>query len=152
MNDPEFYTYRNKLPHWRSKLAVYFITWRLSKMQRDLSPEEKNIVVEAIGFFDGSRYDLFSYVVMNDHVHVLVRIIEGHKLEKIVHSWKSYCSHRLHKDFGRNGELWQREYYDRIVRDEKEFLEKFNYIMTNPIRSYDNADDYPWVGHGQQLP
>ena len=48
------------------------------------------IVEEALRLFDGQRYVLGHYVVMPNHVHVVVRPVEGHLLKDILHSWKSF--------------------------------------------------------------
>ncbi len=49
-----------------------------------------------------------------------------------IHSWKSLTANRLQRDNDRRGRVWQDEYFDRIVRDEKEFAQKFDYIQGNP--------------------
>ncbi len=92
--------------------AVYFVTWRLAKRQHGLRPGERSLVVTAIKHFENRRYDLPTYVVMDDHVHVLVVPLEGFALERIVHSWKSFTATRLVKECGRKGPLWQQEYFD----------------------------------------
>ena len=67
-----FYVYRRNLPHWRLKGALYFVTWRVHRSQSILQPGEGDIVVSALWYFEGSRYELHAYVVMDDHVHVIV--------------------------------------------------------------------------------
>jgi hypothetical protein len=41
--------------------------------------------------------------------------------------------------------IWQEEYFDRIVRDEKEFLDKVQYILNNPLKRWPEMEGYPWV-------
>jgi hypothetical protein len=90
------------------------------------------IVDGALHHFDGERYWLGSYVIMPNHVHVLVRPIMEHKLPDILHSWKSFTAHAIGKAIGRSGALWQDESFDHIVRDERQ-LERFaRYITDNP--------------------
>ena len=96
-------------------------------------PDERTFVVTAIRHFENQRYDLPAYVVMDDHVHVLVRPAEGASLHQIVHSSKSYTATRLGQDWGRLAPVWQREYFDRIVRDEVEWRQKAEYIAANPL-------------------
>jgi len=90
-------------------------------------------------------YALDAYVVMNDHVHVLVRPGDRIQLEKLVHSWKSFSTHELQRVWGRRGRVWQREYFDRIVRDEAEWLEKMAYIAHNPFKRWPECGGYRWV-------
>lgn len=142
-------TYRGGLPHWRLDGVVSFVTWRLSKSQFDLSPPEKSAVLETIMYSENRDFLLYAYVIMNDHVHVLVQPNENKSLEKIIHSWKSYSARRLQADFRRLNRVWQREYFDRIVRNDEEFTEKSGYILNNPLRRWPEIERYDWVGWGQ---
>ena len=97
-----------------------------------------NIVARAWRHFDGERYDLTAYVVMPNHVHVLLKIYNGIELAKVVKSWKSYSSKYIKeiiKDAGLKtgapGSLWQRGYWDRYIRDEKHFYQTLEYIRKN---------------------
>lgn len=146
MKTPILTAYSGKLPHWRMDDSTYFVTWRLAAGQSPLEPEERTLVANAIKHFAGERYDLLAYVVMDDHVHVLAAPVEEFSLHEIVHSWKSFTTNRLQRDFGRMGVIWQREYFDRIVRDERELAEKFNYILDNPARRWPELGEYAWVG------
>jgi len=136
--------YRRLLPHWRLDGAVYFVTWRLEKNQAALSVIERDRLASTLQHFDGVRYKLLAYVVMDDHVHVLVKPTETMPLERIVHSWKSYSGRNTHAG-QRSGRVWQREYYDRIVRDEVELRDKLGYILENPSRRWAGVGEYPWV-------
>jgi REP element-mobilizing transposase RayT len=99
----------------------------------------------ALQHFDGERYELYACVVMPDHVHVLVKPLEKHILQDIVHSWKSFTAHQFRRDFGWKAGIWQEEYFDRIVRDEKEFWDKAQYILNNPLNRWPEMEEYPWV-------
>jgi REP element-mobilizing transposase RayT len=99
--------YRGRLPHWRVSGAIYFVTWRVAKGQSELSPDERDLVVAALRNFGGQRYRLIGYVVMNDHVHVVVEPSTGHNLTKIVQSWKSYTTNRMQRSCGRKGRVWR---------------------------------------------
>jgi len=103
------------------------------------------MVVAALKTLDGKRYQLTGYVVMDDHVHVLVTPRAEHTLRSIVHSWKSFTANRMQREYERVGPVWQDEYFDRIVRDEKELLQKVEYIMGNPWKRWPELDSYEWV-------
>jgi len=147
MKTPELTTYRRKLPHWRIEDSIYFVTWRLAKNQQGLRPAERTLVVDAIKHFDGLRYDLLAYVVMDDHVHVLACPLANHSLQQIVHSWKSFTANRLGKFQDRSAPVWQVEYFDRIVRDEDDLVQKAHYILNNPQKRWPETEEYPWVGY-----
>jgi REP element-mobilizing transposase RayT len=93
------------------------------------------IVHDALLHFDGCRYELFAHVVMPNHVHVLFRLKEGQDLGKMIHSWKSFTAHEINKVLGRDGTLWQDEYYDRIVRGEDHLHRLVDYIVENPKKA-----------------
>jgi REP element-mobilizing transposase RayT len=90
------------------------------------------MVDEAIRYFDGVRLDLISSVVMPNHIHAL--FIQNHEylLEKLILSWKTFTARNINKLFGRTGSLWQRDYFDRLVRDETHFANCVRYIRRNP--------------------
>jgi hypothetical protein len=66
-------------------------------------------------------------------------------LHGIMHSWKSVTANTLQRQFGRKGRIWLDEYFDRIVRDEEEFVEKAQYILNNPVKRWQEIEDYEWV-------
>jgi putative transposase len=148
MDTPQLTRYRRRLPHWRVQGAVYFVTWRVAKNQPPLHPEEKTLVVDAIRHFDGTRYEVIAYVVMDDHIHVLVAPLHDHPLERILHSWKSFTSKGLRQLRERAAPVWQDEYFDRIVRGDADLMQKAQYILGNPLKRWPEVEEYPWVGCG----
>jgi S-adenosylmethionine decarboxylase proenzyme len=106
-------------------------------------PEIAEIVANAVKHFDGERYHLFAWCVMPNHVHVVFQTLQRNKLEDILHSWKSYTANRIHGVLDRTGELWQREYYDRLVRDQSELENTIEYTLDNPIKA--GLRDWQWV-------
>ena len=81
---------------------------------------------------------------MDDHVHVLVRPHKEQPLAKILHSWKSYTAHKLQRDFVRKGSIWQDEYFDKIIRNEREFYSVAKYILNNPWKRW-KVEQYSWA-------
>ena len=142
--DDETRVYRRYLPHWRETAAIYFVTWGSRPGQEALTIIERDHVAASLQHFNHTRYELFAYVVMNDHVHVVVQPLGDFTLERIVHDWKSFstvCMQRGH----RRGRIWQREYYDRIIRDDTEFAAKIEYILSNPTERWPGIERYPWT-------
>lgn len=143
---------RRNLPHWQQPGKVYFVTWRCTKGEI-LSPQERAITLEALHYWDGCKWTLYAAVIMPDHVHALVQPLtkseEGgaFDLAEIIHSVKSFSVHQINQQRGGSGSVWQDERFDRIVRDEAEFLEKGQYIMNNPLKQElaTNPEDYPWL-------
>jgi hypothetical protein len=76
---------------------------------------------------------------MPDHVHLILQPKEQESgqwwsLSAILHSVKSFTANQINKLLKHKGSVWQDESFDRIVRDEEEFLEKWNYIRNNPVK------------------
>jgi REP element-mobilizing transposase RayT len=99
------------------------------------NPAQAKIVADCLRHFDGQRYELLAWVVMPNHVHVLVRSLEGHDIDKVLHTWKSFTAHEINKSLGRSGPLWQRESYDHIVRDPTALWSIAHYIVNNPAKA-----------------
>jgi REP element-mobilizing transposase RayT len=85
---------------------------------------------------------------MDDHVHILMLPLGGFELHQIVHSWKSFSARKLAREWQRTPPVWQREYFDRIVRNEKEFEQKAQYILGNPFKRWPSLQEYAWIGLG----
>ncbi len=136
--------WRRHLPHFQLSAGYYFITFSTYHRQ-SLLPSQKDCVFNAIRFLDRKKYELFAVVVMNDHVHMVIRPIDA--LPKIMHSIKSFCAHQINKISDRKGKVWQDENYDRVIRNEGEFLEKLSYIANNPMKANLSRGygDYRWL-------
>jgi Transposase IS200 like len=90
------------------------------------------IVADALLHFHGQRYAIDHFVVMPNHVHVLFHPLAENKLEDIVGSWKRFTAREINRQLGREGPLWQSEYWDRLVRGENHFRWVREYIARNP--------------------
>ena len=91
----------------------------------------RRFVEEALRHFDGQRYVLYAYVVMPNHVHALFMPNKGEPISKILHSWKSYTAHHLHTDAMGERAVWQKESWDRLVRNAEHFNRILKYIKSN---------------------
>ena len=97
-------------------------------------------VEQAVWHFAGQRYDLYAFVVMPNHVHVLFQPFRGCEANAIIASWKSFTSHGINRLLGRSGTVWQKESFDTLVRNERHFHTIIRYIRENDLSkswSYD---------------
>ena len=76
------------------------------------------LLAATLRHFDGERLALIPSIVMPNHVHALFVQNVEHPLEKLLRSWKTFTARRINDLLGRSGSLWQRDYFDRLVRDE----------------------------------
>ena len=118
-------------------------------------PRLRKVVEEALEFFNGqdarcpsstgkmpvvpacngqdvkARYQLHGYVVMPNHVHVLMELFRGGDLAKVLQSWKSYTAKELNRLTGSSGKVWMAEYYDRLIRNADHYENVLRYIRRN---------------------
>jgi REP element-mobilizing transposase RayT len=98
-------------------------------------PRVAKMVQNSLLFFDGSRYRLASWVVMPNHVHMLLTPCENQDLSAILQSLKSYTANKANKLTGRTGQFWQPESFDRWIRDADHFARVVAYIENNPVKA-----------------
>jgi REP element-mobilizing transposase RayT len=106
------------------------------------------LLMQAMHHFDGAWYELDAYVVMPNHVHVILRPLhwEEHPLEAILGSWKQFSGRRINTKRGTKRELWQQESYDRIVRDAEHLYRCLQYLARNPQKASLTYQECPlWV-------
>ena len=110
-------------------------------------------IIEAWNHFDGDRYRLLAWVVMPNHVHLLIQPNAEIPLSRIIQSWKSFTSRKIaawcaeRKIPAFCG--WQRDYWDRYIRDEIHFSNACAYIRENPVRAglVQQAEDWPFSSY-----
>jgi putative transposase len=91
-----------------------------------------NDLRDRLQHFDGERYHLGSWVIMPNHCHVVIRPFLGHELEDLIGAMKSIVAKHINRELSHNGELWQAESHDRIIRDEEHLYRAIQYIGRNP--------------------
>jgi putative transposase len=131
-------------------------------------PEIAAVVEDTWLRFDDERYRLFEWVVMPNHGHVLIEQFENVPLGKILLSWKNYTARFINEYLSRTGvqraqvqqfqthhpqwaskvksQVWQREYWDRFIRNDRHFEAVRNYIIMNPVKAglAVRPEDWPW--------
>jgi len=116
------------------------------------NPRCAEIVARAILHFDTERYFIDSFVIMPNHVHLLVLLVPGFSLEKIVHSWKRYSARQINEVLDRSGAFWHKRYWDTLVRSEEHFWKIRRYISRNPAKAGLRENEYllylPWDTKG----
>jgi REP element-mobilizing transposase RayT len=93
------------------------------------------IVAETLRHFEGERVVMISFVVMPNHVHALFVQNPEWPLEKLTQSWKRFAARQINKVLDRSGNFWQRNYFDRLIRDEKHFRNCVRYVRRNPEKA-----------------
>ncbi len=155
------YTRRN-LPHFERPWGKYMVTF--TTLDRDiLSEAERTIVLDSILYSRKlGQIHLFAACVMPDHVHLLIEPqIKSYDqdsnpvfytLTEILQPIKSVSSHKILKEQRRVLQndnikhLWEQESFDRVIRSESDLVEKYDYIIGNPVSDglVTQAKDYAW--------
>jgi REP element-mobilizing transposase RayT len=87
------------------------------------------------------------YVIMPDHVHLFVTGPDDFDLGR----WVGILKTSLAKSVAREKTLeplWQRRFFDHVLRSEESYGQKWNYVRDNPVRAglVAEADDWPYAG------
>lgn len=157
--DGRFRVHRGNLPHHEVGGATYFISF--SVRSGVLAPAERRIVLDACLYWHRRRYWLHRAVVMPTHVHLLLRPIQlpdgtWPTLGSLLHSIKRHTAREIQQRRDESGPFWQRESFDRIIRDAPELDAAALYIERNPVeaRLVDSPGAYPFLWrqpHGEHL-
>ncbi len=134
----------NRRSEWEALLRIEEDRARRTKLEEYLDrglgecwlrqPRIADLAEGALRFFDGQRYRLEAWVVMPNHVHVLVRVWQT-PLAEVLRSWKGFTARAANKLLGRQGAFWEREYWDTRVRDEQRLRKAVRYIEANPVKA-----------------
>ncbi len=102
------------------------------------------MLVDTLYHYRGSAYLLHEFVIMPDHIHVL--LTPKTSLERAVQFIKGGFSFRAKKELGSNWEVWQKGFADHRIRDARDNAEHVQYIRQNPVRERlsSSAQDFPY--------
>jgi putative transposase len=128
-----------RLPNYDySTAGRYFLTLcTKSKQEVFLDAKIRQITLHAVRQISNwSKVRLDAFCIMPDHLHFLLVIENDHdyNISGFVRNFKSKTYHELKRSHGFTESLWQRNFYDHIIRNESDYWEKFWYIVRNPIK------------------
>jgi putative transposase len=135
-------------------MTTYFITI-CAHVQRNMFQRQEVaelMVATFVKYRDAGEFELHEYIVMPNHVHLLVSLNDRQELGRVIQLIKGGFSHSLRRHGAVFPVVWQQRYYDRRVRDANEFAEISRYISQNPVRRglVENAADYPYSSAGKR--
>jgi putative transposase len=104
------------------------------------------LLISTIQHYDGTGYKLHAYVVMPDHLHLLITPIES--VEKSMQLIKGGFSFRAKRELQWNGEIWQPGFTYHRIRDEEDWQKHLAYIQNNPVNAHLVSDSvhYEFMG------
>jgi putative transposase len=131
-----------------SSARVFFVTANTS-MGRRLLQSERNatLLIDVLrSNVATGKFQLHDFVIMPDHLHLLMTLPGDVTIEKAIQLIKGGFSYRLKKDFGYRGEVWQCGFSDVRIRDGQSFSQHRAYIAQNPVKAglVDSAENWPY--------
>ena len=137
-----------RLPRVDLPSQTYTLTCCLDRRRRLLADAELAEVLIALWAEVRDRGDLalHGYVVMSGHYHVLLTLTGTPSISNIVRRVHGAFGRRARTRWFRGRRVWQRRFYDHVVRDDGGWRTKLNYLDGNPVRAglVESAADYPW--------
>ena len=97
-------------------------------------PRIAALMEKALCFHHGSRFEFLAWVVMPNHVHVLLKV-GNTSLSKIIQNWKSIVAVKANKLLKRTGDFWRLDYWDTFMRNEAQRIKAIRYIENNPVKA-----------------
>jgi len=115
---------------------TYFITASAYMHQNLFQPTETAdlLVATLFGYRERGEFLLHEFVVMPNHIHLLISVDDDHALGRAIQMLKGGFSHAVGKTGLKLKAVWQPSYYEHRVRDEQEYERMRNYIHENPVR------------------
>ncbi len=121
------------LKRFQESGQTHFITYCCYRRRESFSSPSAKYTFEAALERVRIAYNLcvYGYVVMPEHVHLLLSEPQRATLADAIKSLKQGVSRRL---IGEAEHFWQKRYYDFNIRDYRQFAEKLRYIHRNPVK------------------
>jgi hypothetical protein len=79
---------------------------------------------------------------MPNHVHLLFSISAQEHPENFLRNWKGLTSRTINRALNRSGSLWQKDYFDRLIRNSEHFWNCARYIRNNPQKARLARNEY----------
>ncbi|MDO8615608.1 MAG: transposase [Dehalococcoidia bacterium] len=139
----------NRLPlaHYTHH-AAYSVTIASAERQEVFADEAlvQGCLAELRAASETEGFEVLAYCFMPDHVHLLLAAEEGGFLPDFVKRFKQTTGFAYKRRTG--GALWQKSYFDHVLRREEEVIVVARYIFGNPVRAglVAEAKDYPFSG------
>lgn len=115
---------------------AYFVTTSTYKKRPIFANKRKAEILSHViyNFRNQKRYLLLSFVIMPDHLHLLLVPSKNHDISEIMHSIKRGSARLINKKFNSSEKIWEPRFFDRVARKEKELVNDIKYIYFNPVK------------------
>ncbi len=132
----------------RNPIRTFFVSSRTSRGAAILQTSRMaNLFIEVLrSYMREKKFKVHDFVVMPNHVHVLLSLPPELSIEKAVQMIKGNFSYRAKKELGYSGGIWQKGFSEVQVLTEASFIRHQEYIDENPAKKglAQSADEYPY--------
>lgn len=132
----------------RNPFRTFFLTSRTDGGRALLQTERMaNLFIDVLrSYMRAKKFKVHDFVVMPDHVHVLLTLGPEMSIEKAAQLMKGNFSYRAKKELGVRWEIWQKGFSEVQILTEESFVHHQNYIDENPVKAglARSADEYPY--------
>jgi len=94
------------------------------------------------------NFTLTNFCIMPTHIHLLIKPAQNDCLSKIMHWIKTQSAKRWNFIHGSQDHLWGQRYFERIIKDELDYVTVMNYIDQNPIKAGLAYNPFDWNASG----
>ncbi|KZL88578.1 transposase [Clostridium magnum] len=133
--------------------ASYHITAR-GNHRNDIFKDKEDfiyyltLIKEAVEYYIYDKYEIISYCLMDNHVHILIKTGERH-LGQFIGKINSKYAKYYNKKYNYIGHLFQDRYFSELIESDAQMLETSKYIHLNPVRAkmVEKPEDYEWSSY-----
>jgi len=93
------------------------------------------VIVKALGILVVDGHEVLRWVVMPNHVHLLLKLQRGFELSPVIRAFKGRTGREANRVLGGTGRFWYPEFFDRYIRDADHLERVVGYIDDNPVRA-----------------
>ncbi len=121
-----------------SPSQIYLITFATDKRQAVFFENDLAARFFCVALNDSRLWHeakLMCWVLMPDHVHLLIQIGDQESISQLISRIKTNTARIVNLALGRTGRLWEKGFHDKAIRSEEHIVDVARYIVMNPLRA-----------------
>jgi len=144
-----------RLHHRTASGCTYFVTTKAARNIALFQVHEiaEIVIAKLLHYRMAGAYRLHEFVLMPNHLHLLLTPADATTLEKAMQLIKGGSSHEIHQKRASRMEIWQAGFHEATIRDTADYLSRVRYIHVNPVAAgfVDRAEEWRWGSAGGQF-
>jgi putative transposase len=148
--------FKSQPPRLYENNSTYFLTFNTYKRKSILCRKSvPRFLLDEIKFqCKNLSLNMNAYVIMPEHIHLLVKCIEAKAISKFLKQFKSFSSRGIKRILNINDKIiWQRGTYDHVIDGSDDYENHLNYIHLNPVKHgyVERPEDWKWSSFQKYL-